>query len=542
MALSSLNFTFLFFLLFTTSVFSSSLNPNQTSVASFCKNTPYPNACLDSLKFSISINISPNILSFLLETLKTALSEAGKLTNLLSVPGTSNNLVEGQRGSLQDCKDLHHITSTFLKRSISKIQDGANDSRKLADARAYLSAALTNKDTCLEGLESASGPLKPKLVTSFTTTYKHVSNSLSALPKQRRAKDPKTGGKTKNRRLLGLFPDWVSKTDRRFLQDSSDEYDEYDPSEILVVATDGTGNFSTINEAISFAPNMSNDRVLIYVREGVYEENIEIPSYKTNIVLIGDGSDVTFITGNRSVGDGWTTFRSATLAVSGEGFLARDMMITNTAGPEKHQAVALRVNADFVALYRCVIDGYQDTLYTHSFRQFYRECDIYGTIDYIFGNAAVVFQGCNIVSKLPMPGQFTVVTAQSRDSPDEDTGISMQNCSILATDDLFNSSNKVKSYLGRPWREYSRTVLMESYIDEFIDGSGWSKWNGGDEVDTLYYGEYNNNGPGSETGKRVNWPGYHIMGYEDAFNFTATEFITGDGWLGSTSFPYDNGI
>ncbi|VYS53578.1 unnamed protein product [Arabidopsis thaliana] len=547
MALSSFNLSSLLFLLFfTPSVFSysyqPSLNPHETSATSFCKNTPYPDACFTSLKLSISINISPNILSFLLQTLQTALSEAGKLTDLLSGAGVSNKLVEGQRGSLQDCKDLHHITSSFLKRSISKIQDGVNDSRKLADARAYLSAALTNKITCLEGLESASGPLKPKLVTSFTTTYKHISNSLSALPKQRRTTNPKTGGNTKNRRLLGLFPDWVYKKDHRFLEDSSDGYDEYDPSESLVVAADGTGNFSTINEAISFAPNMSNDRVLIYVKEGVYDENIDIPIYKTNIVLIGDGSDVTFITGNRSVGDGWTTFRSATLAVSGEGFLARDIMITNTAGPEKHQAVALRVNADFVALYRCVIDGYQDTLYTHSFRQFYRECDIYGTIDYIFGNAAVVFQGCNIVSKLPMPGQFTVITAQSRDTQDEDTGISMQNCSILASEDLFNSSNKVKSYLGRPWREFSRTVVMESYIDEFIDGSGWSKWNGGEALDTLYYGEYNNNGPGSETGKRVNWPGFHIMGYEDAFNFTATEFITGDGWLGSTSFPYDNGI
>uniref|UniRef100_A0A1J3F7P9 Pectinesterase n=1 Tax=Noccaea caerulescens TaxID=107243 RepID=A0A1J3F7P9_NOCCA len=543
MALSSLNFSFLFFLLLSPSIFSysspASLNPNKISATSFCKNTPYPDACFHSLKLSLSINISPNILSFLLQTLKTALSEAGKLTDLLSGVAVSNNLVEGQRGSLQDCKDLHHITSSFLKRSLSKIQDGANDSRKLSDARTYLSAALTNKNTCLEGLESASGPLKPKLVTSFTTTYKHVSNSLSALPKQRKA----TGGnKTKNRRLLGLFPDWVSQKDRRFLENSGDGYDEYDPSEILIVAADGTGNFTTINEAISFAPNMSNDRVLIYVREGEYSENVEIPSYKTNIVLIGDGTDVTFVTGNRSVGDGWTTFRSATLAVSGEGFLARDITIMNTAGPEKHQAVALRVNADFVAFYRCVVDGFQDTLYTHSFRQFYRECDIFGTIDYIFGNSAVVFQGCNIVSKMPMPGQFTVVTAQSRDSPDEDTGISMQNCSILATEDLFNSSNRVKSYLGRPWRGYSRTVVMESFIDEFIDGSGWTKWNGGEETKSLYYGEYNNNGPGSETGKRVSWSGYHIMGYEDAFNFTATEFITGDGWLGSTSFPYDDGI
>lgn len=164
-------------------------------------------------------------------------------------------------------------------------------------------------------------------MTSFTNTYKHVSNSLSALPKKQKAAKP--GGKTKNRRLLGLFPDWVSKKDRRFLQDAGDGYDndgEYDPSEILVVAADGSGNFTTINEAISFAPNMSNDRVLIYVREGEYNENIDIPSYKTNIVLIGDGSDVTFITGSRSVGDGWTTFRSATLGKSSLTFFSTSIL------------------------------------------------------------------------------------------------------------------------------------------------------------------------------------------------------------------------
>ncbi|CAN8287898.1 unnamed protein product [Cochlearia groenlandica] len=551
MAISSLNFSlmFFFFLLISPSIFayssSTSLKTNQILAKSFCKNTPYPEACFDSLKLSISINISPNILSFLIQTLKTALSEAGKLTDLLAGAGISNNIVEGQRGSIQDCRDLHQITSSVLKKSLSKIEDGSKDSRKLADARVYLSAAMTNKNTCLEGLESATGPLKPKLLTSFTTTYQHVSNSLSALPKKQRrvSRRLRTHGAIKNRQSLVVFPSWITPKNRRYLQDSGDD-DEYDPSEIIVVAADGNGNFTSINDAIRFAPSMSNDRVLIYVREGEYVENVVIPDYKTNIVLLGDGSDVTFITGNRSVGDGGTTFGSATVAVSGEGFLARDITIMNTAGPQNHQAVALRVNADLVALYRCVFDGYQDTLYTHSFRQFYRECDIFGTIDYIFGNAAVVFQGCNIVSKLPMPGQYTVVTAQSRQSPDEDTGISMQNCSILATEDLFNSSNRVKSYLGRPWRKYSRTVIMESFMDDFIDGSGWIKWSGHDreELDSLYYGEYNNKGPGSETGKRVNWLGYHIMGYEDAFNFTTNEFITGDGWLGSTSFPYDSWI
>ena len=138
-------------------------------------------------------------------------------------------------------------------------------------------------------------------------------------------------------------------------------------------------------------------------------------------------------------------------AVSGEGFLARDITVENSAGPENHQAVAVRINADFAAMYRCTLNSHQDTLYVHSFRQFYRECDIYGTIDYIFGNAAVIFQGSNIVSKLPLPGQFTVVTAQSRDTPDEDTGISLQNCSILASEELYKSAGSVKTRILYDW-------------------------------------------------------------------------------------------
>lgn len=228
--------------------------------------------------------------------------------------------------------------------------------------------------------------------------------------------------------------------------------------------------------------------------------------------------------------------------MSGEGFLARDITIENTAGPEKHQAVALRINADLTAMYRCAINGYQDTLYSHSFRQFYRECDIYGTIDYIFGNAAVVFQGCNIVSKMPLPGQFTVITAQSRDTLDMETGMALQNCSILATEDLYTNSGRFKSYLGRPWKVYSRTVYIESFIDDFISPEGWTKWTDDNGLDTLYYGEYDNNGPGSATDKRVTWPGYHIMDYYDASNFTVSEFIAGQEWLDATSFPYDDGV
>ncbi|KAG4949532.1 hypothetical protein JHK82_042744 [Glycine max] len=512
---------------------STTLHTNLSSLKSFCTTTPYPEVCSNSLKLSISINISPNIINYLLQSLQVAISETTKLSNLFHNVGHSN-IIEKQRGAVQDCRELHQSTLASLKRSLSGIR--SSNSKNIVDARAYLSAALTNKNTCLEGLDSASGIMKPSLVKSVIDTYKHVSNSLSMLPK------PEMGAPNakKNNKPLMNAPKWASSSDQRLFEDSDGE--NYDPNEMLVVAADGTGNFSTITEAINFAPNNSMDRIVIYVKEGIYEENIEIPSYKTNIMMLGDGSDVTFITGNRSVGDGWTTFRSATLAVFGDGFLARDIAIENSAGPEKHQAVALRVNADLTAFYRCAIYGYQDTLYVHSFRQFYRECDIYGTIDYIFGNAAVILQECNIISRKPMPGQFTVITAQSRDSPDEDTGISFQNCSIIATLDLYSNSSSFKSYLGRPWRVYSRTVYLESYIDDFIDAKGWTKWSNEQGLNTLYYGEYDNYGPGSGTEKRVQWFGYHLMDYGDAYNFTVSQFINGDGWLDTTSVPYDDGI
>ncbi|GLT61207.1 hypothetical protein SLA2020_339290 [Shorea laevis] len=523
--------TQLFFFFF----FSSTTSLKTThfySIRSFCKTTPYPDVCFDSLKLSISINISPNIITYLLHTLQIAISESEKLSNLFFDASWHFNIIEKQRGTIQDCKELHQITLSSLQRSVSRIS--AADRRKLADARAYLSAALTNKNTCLEGLDSASGPLKPVLVNSIIDTYKHVSNSLSILSSHEGARRGRT-----NRRLMG-FPTWMSRKDRRIFESAYG--DEYDQSQVLTVAADGTGNFTTITDAINFAPNNSYDhRTIIYVKQGVYDENVEIPTYKPNVVLLGDGSDVTLITGNRSV-DGWTTFSSATLAVSGDGFLARDISIENRAGPNKNQAVALRVNADLTAMYRCSINGYQDTLYVHSFRQFYRECDVSGTIDFIFGNAAVVFQGCNIVARMPLHGQFTVITAQSRDTLDEDTGISIQNCTIVPTDDLYTNSNRVKSYLGRPWRVFSRTVYLDSYIADFIDPTGWTQWSDEQALDTLYYGEYDNYGPGSSTDGRVTWPGYHVMDYYDASNFTVSEFITGDAWLDSTSFPYDDGI
>lgn len=127
------------------------------------------------------------------------------------------------------------------------------------------------------------------------------------------------------------------------------------------------------------------------------------------------------------------------------------MTFENTAGPQKHQAVALRSSSDFSVFYSCSFKGYQDTLYVHSQRQFYRNCDIYGTIDFIFGDAIVVLQNCNIFVRKPMSSQQNTVTAQARKDPNENTGIVIHNSRVMAASDLRPVQGTFKTFLGRPW-------------------------------------------------------------------------------------------
>ncbi|KAK7858762.1 pectinesterase 2 [Quercus suber] len=224
--------------------------------------------------------------------------------------------------------------------------------------------------------------------------------------------------------------------------------------------------------------------------------------------------------------------------VVGDGFIAQDITIRNTAGAANQQAVALRSGSDLSVFYRCSLEGYQDTLYVHSQRQFYRECDIYGTVDFIFGNAAVVLQNCNIYARYP-PNKTNTLTAQGRTDPNQNTGISIHDCTVKAASDLMASQNSVTTYLGRPWKEYSRTVFMKTYLDSLIAPAGWMEWSGNFALNTLYYGEYANTGPGSSTANRVNWSGYHVITSASvASQYTVANFISGGSWLPATNVPY----
>ncbi|PON52542.1 Pectinesterase inhibitor domain containing protein [Trema orientale] len=515
-----------------------------------CNTTPYPFDCISSLPRHQSGTVRDFCRFFLQKSLSTTKHFLSLLDSYLKRqhPGSRPALPEPTIRAIQDCHLLAELSLDTLSKTYQTINfTNTLNSFETEEFQTLLSAVLTNTQTCLQGLEEAiNSPSVVKNVVSFPLSIGTKLYSISLALFKRGWVDDVNYGKrdyTHNNRAAAVIGGG-----RKLLQAG---LGGVVLSDVVVVNRNGTGNFSSISDAVAAAPNntaISNTSsyYVIYVVGGVYEEYVSIPRNKQNLMLIGDGINRTVISGNRSVVDGWTTFNSATFAVVGQGFVAINITFRNTAGAIKHQAVAVRNSADLSAFYSCSFEGYQDTLYAHSLRQFYRDCDIYGTIDFIFGNAAVVFQNCNIYPRLPLLNQFNAITAQGRTDPNQNTGTSIQNCIIRAAQDLVmaNYTNgTTRTFLGRPWKEYSRTVFMQSYMDSLIDPAGWTEWSGNFSLTTLYYAEFNNSGPGSNTSNRVTWPGFHVISSSlDVANFTLSSFILGDSWLPTTGVPYTNGL
>ncbi|XP_020216991.1 probable pectinesterase/pectinesterase inhibitor 61 [Cajanus cajan] len=531
--------------------------PTQ-AISRTCSKTRFPTLCINSLlDFPGSTTATEQDLVHISFNMTLRhVSRAFFASSGLSFAATEPKV----RAAYDDCLELLEESMDALTRSLdsvlsSSMVPSSGEIRPAAagsteDVMTWLSAALTNQDTCAEGFDDTSGSVKGQMANNLKDLSELVSNCLaifsasgsgdfSGVPIQNRRRLMEREEDSVNGVITEKFPRWLNKLDRRLLSlpVTAIQAD-------ITVSKNGDGTVKTIAEAIKKAPDHGTRRFIIYVRAGRYEENnLKVGRKKTNVMFIGDGKGKTVITGKKNVIDGMTTFHTASFAASGAGFIARDITFENYAGPSKHQAVALRVGADHAVVYRCNIVGYQDTCYVHSNRQFFRECDIYGTVDFIFGNAAVVFQKCNIYSRKPMAQQKNTITAQNRKDPNQNTGISIHNCRILPAPDLAPVKGSIPTYLGRPWKMYSRTVYLLSYMGDHISPRGWLEWNGDFALDTLYYGEYMNYGPGAAVGQRVKWPGYRVITSRvEANRFTVAQFISGSAWLPSTGVAFAAGL
>ncbi|KAL5701087.1 pectinesterase [Ranunculus cassubicifolius] len=512
----------------------------QALTHSACEDTLYPELCASTISIIPNLHtksIQQIITSSVNSTVKVV---QGSATNCTGLKRKLHSLKIIEKRALDDCLELLHYTIAELHTVVSDLKKSSSSKKNLHDIQTLFTAAMTNQYTCLDGFAYSDGKVRKKIEKGLRKISHLLSNSLVMLKKMSKLVDLKNTNELPPAygEMKDGFPGWISRKDRKLLQISPNA-----TRFNLVVAKDGTGHYTTITEAVNAAPNATTKRFLIHIKAGAYFENVEVIRKKPNLMFVGDGIGKTVIKASRNVVDGWTTFQSATVAVVGDNFIARDLTIENSAGPSKHQAVALRVGSDKSAFYRCSFVGYQDTLYVHSFRQFYKECDVYGTVDFIFGNGAVVLQNCNLYARRPNPGQKNMFTAQGRTDPGETGGISIIGCKIAAGSDLLPVQSQFKSYLGRPWKQYSRTVILNSQIDNLIDPEGWSIWDGDFALSTLYYGEYNNRGPGANTTSRVKWPGYRVINSStEASQFTVANFIQGNEWLPGYNISYFPGL
>ncbi|KAL3353492.1 hypothetical protein AABB24_018291 [Solanum stoloniferum] len=312
----------------------------------------------------------------------------------------------------------------------------------------------------------------------------------------------------------------------------------------VTVCKDGGCDYRMVQEAVNATPNnLGPGKFVIRIKTGLYDEIVRVPLEKRNVVFLGDGMGKTVISGSLSVGliPGMSTYESATVGVSGDGFMASGLTIQNTAGIGAGQAVAFRSDSDHSVIENCEFLGNQDTLYTQSLRQYYQSCRVQGNVDFIFGNAAAFFQDCEILVTPrvlnPEKGETNAVTAHGRLDPGQSTGFVFQNCSINGTKEYMNlyhsNPNLHKNYLGRPWKEYSRTVFLNCNLEVLIRPEGWMPWSGEFALATLYYGEFKSSGDGGNVTGRVPWsnqiPGEHVESY------SIKNFIQGDKWIPPSS-------
>ncbi|KAJ6823646.1 pectinesterase 3-like [Iris pallida] len=513
----------------------------SASIKAMCSVTRYPDACFSSVSSLAEANSTSDpeeLFKLSLRAAADAVSRLSSLPDALAVPANDRRL----EAALRDCKELFGDAADRIGDSIASLTSSSSKAAavlltgpKIDDLKTWLSAAVTDQETCLDGFEGTTGGLREKMEAAMTNSTQLTSNSLAiAAGMLGILRDL---GVPIHRKLLSspsshaALPRWVSAWHRRALLVG-------DAKPNVTVAKDGSGQFRTIGEAVQLVPKKNLHPFVIYVKEGEYEEKVVVEKSKWNVVFVGDGMYKTVVTGSLNFVDGTPTFSTATVAVVGKGFMARDMGFKNTAGPKKHQAVAFRSGADRSVYFRCAFEAFQDTLYVHALRQFYRECDISGTIDFIFGDAAAVFQKCTIRPRQPLANQRNIITAQGKKDPNQNTGISIQACTIAP----YSADVTAQTFLGRPWKNYSTTVFMQTEIGAVVDADGWLPWVAGVvPPDTINYAEFQNTGPGSTVAGRVKWAGYRpAISAEEAAKYTVHAFLDGSQWIDQSGVTYQS--
>ncbi|KAK3147016.1 hypothetical protein QOZ80_3BG0276710 [Eleusine coracana subsp. coracana] len=529
------------------------MSTTMRTVDLFCAPTDYQGTCKETLEGVLSR--SPGdaaehphaaAAAAITAVARELASGFNRSTLLDAVRGSNDTLVWE---AVHDCRMLLGDCDANVERALASIAWRGVDG-PAQDLQAWLSAVITFQGSCVDMFPKGeirdqvkANMQKAKEISSNAIAIIQQGAALAAMLDLHTDVDSKPN---KDRRLVEDSADggdddpaWVKEDDRVLLEDDKEEPSSSSKvgglTPNVTVAKDGSGDFANISAALDAMPETYTGRYVIYVKEGVYDETVNVSSRMANVTMYGDGSKKSIVTGSKNILDGIRMWRTATFSVDGDSFTAMRLGIRNTAGVEKQQALALRVKADKAIFFNCRIEGNQDTLFAQAYRQFYRSCVITGTVDFIFGDAAAVFQRCVLLVRPPRPGQPAVVTAHARRDHQQTTGFVVHKSSIVADDRLVGSNTK--TYLGRPWKDFARTVVMESVIEGFVHGEGYMPWEGQADLGTAFFGEFSNTGDGANVTGRKDTKGVHVMGKDKAVQFTVGRFLNGAEWIPERATP-----
>ena len=287
-----------------------------------------------------------------------------------------------------------------------------------------------------------------------------------------------------------------------------------------VVAADGSCEFQTIQRAVDHVldhPPENVGRVILEIRPGVYRERLKVPQDSPRVTLAGSDPASTVITYGMGAAAAGGTFFSPVVEVDGAAFEAVNITFENSFGVGT-QAVALSLHSDRAVFRNCRFSGWQDTLYAASGRHYYRDCFIEGHVDFIFGNAAAVFDRCEIHSR-----GSGYLTAHRRTRSDEPTGFVFRDCRLTGAEGS-------GTFLGRPWRSSARVVFLNCWMGGHIRPEGWDNWNRTVANEkTAWFAELGSSGPGADAAGRVAWA--RTLTPTAARAFAPEIFLQGsDGW------------
>ena len=267
-----------------------------------------------------------------------------------------------------------------------------------------------------------------------------------------------------------------------------------------VVSADGSGTHTTVQEAINKAsPNATEEKPwVILVKPGTYRELVQIQREKRHIKLIGEDAKATKITFDLNArmpgidGKEIGTFRTPTVTIDADDFTVEKLTLENSAGPVG-QALAVSVDGDRVAFRDCIFLGHQDTVFLNRGRQYFQNCTIAGTVDFIFGGATAFFDRCTL--ECVNDGYITAASTPEN-AP---FGFVFSHCSIRTI------KPGIKVYLGRPWRPNASTIFANTEMPEGVRPEGWHNWGRTENEQTARYSEVNSTGPGAAPDRRVKW-------------------------------------